>query len=118
MSKVIVNLTLPIVKEEVENVLDTYPCYPYQQAFAISDFKLSLIAYVLNRIPGIYNLVNEGEQTATEPGNFRLSTERLFHIETLIHRGILDILLSNPDWETKFLNQVANADCDPLTQAC
>lgn len=35
MSRQIINLTSDMVAMEIENVLDTYPHHPYQQAFAI-----------------------------------------------------------------------------------
>jgi len=37
MSHTLINLTLPIVIEEIENVLDEYPENPYQLAFSIHD---------------------------------------------------------------------------------
>lgn len=54
MSKSIVNLTIPWVVAEIEQVLETYPHHPYQQAFANPDLRQELIAYVLTRIHNVY----------------------------------------------------------------
>ncbi len=36
-----VNLTLPIGIEEIENIRETYPEYPYRQAFTPSNLRLA-----------------------------------------------------------------------------
>lgn len=43
MEKTLVNLTLAVVTEEVENILDSYPRYPYQEAFSPSGLRQDLI---------------------------------------------------------------------------
>ncbi len=92
MNKVIVNLTIPIVTEEIDNVLQTYPSSPYQQAFTVPDLKLNLVVYVLNRISGIYAVVDPTKQNSIDNHKKYLSSERMLEIESLIHRGIREVM--------------------------
>lgn len=93
MSKNLVNLTIPIVVQELEDILETYPHHPYQEAFAHPDFRQILIAYILNRIPSHYITVDEAEkQELVNSDSLRAFLEQTLHIETVIHQGIEKIL--------------------------
>jgi hypothetical protein len=46
MSHSLINLTLPAVTNEIENVLNEYPEDPYQLAFSIHKLQQKLIAHV------------------------------------------------------------------------
>jgi len=94
MHKTLVNLTLAVVTEEVENILETYPKHPYQQAFAPSGLRQDLIAYVLSRIPNTYTAIESSESASNQTIQVRCSSEQLLHIENLIHTGIGDVLHS------------------------
>jgi hypothetical protein len=94
MEKILVNLTLAVVTEEIENILDTYPKHPYQQAFAPSGLRQDLIAYVLSRIPNTYTAIESSESVPNKKVQVRCSSEQLLHIENLIHTGIRDVLHS------------------------
>jgi hypothetical protein len=94
MDKTLVNLTLAVVTEEVENILDSYPRYPYQEAFACSGLRQDLIAYVLSRIPNTYTAIASSDSMSHTIVQVRFSSERLLHIENLIHKGISDVLHS------------------------
>ncbi|MGL5065082.1 MAG: hypothetical protein ACRC62_34365 [Microcoleus sp.] len=94
MEKVLVNLTLAVVTEEVENILETYPKHPYQQAFAPSGLRQDLIAYVLSRIPNTYTAIESADSDPHKTVQVRCSSEQLLHIENLIHTGIRDVLYS------------------------
>ncbi|MCU0547012.1 MAG: hypothetical protein MUE44_33430 [Oscillatoriaceae cyanobacterium Prado104] len=94
MEKVLVNLTLAVVTEEIENILETYPQYPYQQAFSPSGLRQDLIAYVLSRIPNTYTAIESSESVPNKKVQVRCSSEQLLHIENLIHTGIRDVLHS------------------------
>jgi hypothetical protein len=96
MTKVITNITLITVKEQVEKVLETYPDRPYQQAFAIPQLRQKLIAYVLSRVANCYTVVEEGEET-----NNKLAycdADKRSTIETLVSQGIGQVLNQEPDY--------------------
>lgn len=92
MSKQLLNLTLAVVIEEMEHILETYPKYPYQQAFSASELRQDLIAYVLNRVPNQYAVVEENQFSSSPTLLPRHSSERLLNIEHWIHLGIRDVL--------------------------
>jgi hypothetical protein len=103
MSYSIINLTLPVVIEELENVLNEYPEHPYQVAFSIHELRQRLIAHILSHIPNRYAV--EGIQESYRNSKVRYSSplqERL-HIETVIHGSILHILRENADWLSRNL---------------
>ncbi|NJL36401.1 MAG: late competence development ComFB family protein [Leptolyngbyaceae cyanobacterium RM2_2_4] len=108
MSKTIVNLTLPVVIEEAEDVLDSYPYHPYQQAFSIPDLRKKLISYVLCRVPGVYTVVEEDDQAMMNPKSLCNSLEQRIQIENLIRQGIEHILRENMDWVDRHIPQETN----------
>ena len=95
MTKLIVNLTLPIVKEEIECLLETYPAPSYWQTFENPDLCQELIAYVLSRVPNFYTVVETEEQAQLKPTRLSHSLEQRMKIETLIHQGVQQILQTN-----------------------
>jgi hypothetical protein len=98
MSITLVNLALPIVTDEIEVTLDTYPEDPYQKAFAIPELREKLIAYVLSTIPSSYTVVEDAQPGIAYPKFPYRSLELRLHIENQIHNGIKYILQSNFDW--------------------
>lgn len=92
MDKQLFNLTLPVVIEEIEYILGTYPKYPYQQAFSASGLRQDLVAYVLSRVPNIYTVVEETQPSSKPIVSPHYSSKRLLDIEHWIHLGIRDIL--------------------------
>jgi len=114
MQKTLVNITLAVVTEEVEIIFESYPHYPYQQAFSPSGLRQDLIAYVLSRVPNKYTAIDSGESVANHTSQVRCSSEQLLQIENLIHTGIRDLLDSHqkidyglPE-EVKFDSRVAS----------
>lgn len=99
MTKAIVNLSLPLVMQEAEAVLETYPHHPYRQAFSIPDMRQKLICYVLSRMPGLYTVVEETERSLMNTTSMCSSLDdRKCQIETLIRQGIPSILNEHLDW--------------------
>ena len=94
MSQQIINLTLPVVIQEIENIFDGCFYHPYQQAFAIPELRQKLIAYVLNRIRNRYVVI---EEQATISDNL-CSQEQRLHIEAVIQSGIHQVFQENADW--------------------
>lgn len=92
MNKQIINLTLPVVIEEIEQILATYPRHPYQQAFSAAGLRQDLVAYVLSRVPNQYAVVEETQSSSNPTVLPHCSTKRLLDIEHWIHLGIRDVL--------------------------
>jgi protein gp37 len=94
----LVNLTLPVVIQEIEHVLEEYPKHPYQTAFAIPELHQKLVAHVLSNVSNAY--VVEGVQELSRRPNVRHSPpiqERL-RMEMVVRGGILHILRENANW--------------------
>ncbi|GEM_PF-1993066 len=72
MSFELINLTLPLVIQEIEDVLDEYPEHPYQSAFSMHEFRQKLIAHVLSQVPNQYAIA--GEQTPARKPSSRHSS--------------------------------------------
>ncbi|MEG3882306.1 hypothetical protein QT972_33665 [Microcoleus sp. herbarium7] len=105
MQKNLVNITLAAVTEEIEIILESYPKYPYQEAFSPSGLRQNLIAYVLSRVPNRYVAI-DSESVPCQTVEFRCSSEQLVHIENLIHTGIRDVLHSYDKIDYRLLEQV------------
>lgn len=103
MPKTIANLTLPLVIEEVESALDTYPYHPYQQAFAIPDLRQELFAYILSRTHNFYEAVEEGTELKGEPMFLCGASEHRLHVKALVPKGIQYILQENADWVSHYI---------------
>ncbi|PPS44060.1 hypothetical protein [Chroococcidiopsis sp. TS-821] len=88
MTKTIVNLTLPILIEEIEFALNQYPHHPYQQAFANPDLRQELIAYVLSRVLSLYVVVDEEKQQRIDFQHMYHKPEQKKEREAYIHEGI------------------------------
>ncbi|MGF1495672.1 MAG: late competence development ComFB family protein [Elainellaceae cyanobacterium] len=111
MAKQICNLVLPIVEEEIEEMLEAYPHHPYRQAFAIPDLRQKLVCYVLSRTPGLYAVVDD--QSSTAPPRSRCPLSQQMQIEALIRQGIQHILASNSDWVRRHIPQEAELQLAP-----
>ncbi|HLO51414.1 MAG TPA: late competence development ComFB family protein [Kamptonema sp.] len=92
MGKELFNITLTVVTDEIENILSSYPTYPYQQAFSATGLRQDLLAYVLNRVPNKYAVIEQkqllSQQTLFPP----YPTKELLDIEYYIHLGIHDLM--------------------------
>ena len=97
---------MAVVTEEVEIILESYPKYPYQEAFSPSGLRQDLIAYVLSRVPNKYTAIDSDEYVSNQTVQFRCSSEQLLEIEDLIHTGIRDVLYSYENIDYHLLQQV------------
>jgi len=95
MCKKLVNLTLSLVSEEIENILQTYAEYPYQQIFTNPDLRQELVAYVLSHVPNNYVAIEESEDLSIRRLVTSVSSEQQLNLEKWIHLGIDDIMVSN-----------------------
>lgn len=94
MSKATVNLTLPIVIEEIESILDAYPFQPYRHVFTTSDLHQELISYTLSRIHNRYTVL-ETEDISSTPEALPISSAERSQIDTIICQGIQHILYTS-----------------------
>ena len=115
MSYELINLTLPLVITEIENVLDDYPQSPYQIAFSLPEMRQRLLAHVLTHIPNRY--VVQGEKlTLKEPKFLHPSPlQERVQMENLIRGGILHLLQENAELIGSHLTQMGNSNCATLT---
>lgn len=93
MSRSNVNLAISVVETEAENLLHSYPYYPYQQVFAAPNLRQKLIAYVLSRIPHLYAVIEAQEFSTDEL--LHCPSEQRQQIEALIHCGIQFLLTTS-----------------------
>ena len=112
MPQKIINLTLQVVIQEIENVFDDYFYHRYRQAFAIPKLRQKLIAYVLNRIRSRY-IVIEDEQDVAISHKFPCSQEQRLHIEAVLKSGIQHILQENSDWVSRHIPEIVESGYSP-----
>lgn len=113
MTKTIINLALPVVVQEVENVLDTYPNHPYQQAFSAPDLRQKLISYVLCRIPSCYAVVENSQQPVIDRKSLCFSLEQDLQVEALIRRGIQQIVQEDSEWVERHIPKEVEPEFTP-----
>lgn len=111
MSHELINLTLPVVIAEIENVLDDYPENPYQIAFSLPELRQRLLAHVLTHTPNHYTVA--GEKLTLKDLKFLhpSSVQERVRMENLIHGSILHILRENAEWVGCQIAQMENSDC-------
>lgn len=111
MSHELINLALPVVIAEIENVLEDYPKYPYQVAFSLPELRQKLLAHVLTYTPNRYTV--QGEKLTLKNREFLYTSpmQERIRMENLIHGGILHILRENAEWIGDRITQKENSDC-------
>lgn len=111
--KTVLNLTQQSIIAEIESVLDTYPYYPYQQAFAIPELRQDLINYVFSRIPCMYSAIEPKQACCLNYKLPRSPLEYQIHLETLIHQGIYSIMQEKSDGISRHLCETVQPGCEP-----
>jgi len=108
MEKELFNITLSVVIEEIENILPTYPKYPYQQVFSGTGLRQDLVAYVLSHVPNKYTVLEEKKDLKKPKLSVPYSTQNILEIEHYIHLGIHDLLhnYSQKDCDLQPINNV------------
>ncbi len=92
MTGKIVNMTIVLVADEIENVLNSQAENFYKTAFSLPDLRQELIAYVLSRIPNLYRVIEDGQEQSRKYNPFYQSAVKELHIEAVIHQGCHDLL--------------------------
>lgn len=94
------------VFQEIENVLEDYPEYPYQAAFSIKELRRKLVNHVLSYLPLRYAVIGEAQKpTAEAKFSYRSMQERI-RLNVLIRGSILHILRENADWVSRRLQRL------------
>ena len=91
------NLSLLVVTEEVENVLDIYAHHPDLQALFTSQFRQELINYVISKIQEVYLARRDRSNQLFLPKLPYYSLELRLRLEKYIYEGIERILKTNSD---------------------
>ena len=110
MSYELINLTLPVVLAEIENVLDDYPEHPYQIAFSLPELRQRLLAHVLTHTPNHYTVAGEKLTLKSRNSLHPSSVQERIRMENLIHGSILHILRENAEWVGCQIAQMENSD--------
>ncbi|MBE9178007.1 hypothetical protein IQ268_05335 [Oculatella sp. LEGE 06141] len=99
MPKTIVNLTLPVVNAEIEEILHSYSSHP--ASFSVPNLRQKLLSYVLCRIPGIYTVLDEAELLSVNVGTLCHAAEQRQQIDSLIHQGIQELMNAESQWSDR-----------------
>ena len=97
MTKVVINLTAPIVKEEIDCLLGAGSDPAYRGALENPDSRRELIAYVLSRAPNFYTVIDAKEPVKLNPPHLYCSLEQRLKIGVLIRQSIQQILQTQLD---------------------
>ena len=99
MAELIINLTLALIHEKIEKVLDEHCNYFYQQAFSLPDLRQELLTYVLSRINISYIAIEEGKHQSIQSNKLDQLLAKRLDLEAVIEEGIDDILPQKNKWE-------------------
>jgi hypothetical protein len=115
MPQTIINLTLPIVTDKIDDILAAYPLYEYRQVFAVPELRQKLTAYVLARLPVVYVTMDSGATNGLETTGRCYSSDQHAQINQLIHQGI-DALLGRPEiWQSCHgVDRADRVEADPI----
>ncbi|HBL15169.1 MAG TPA: hypothetical protein DD379_28020 [Cyanobacteria bacterium UBA11162] len=97
MSKMIVDLGLQLVNEEIDNALDIYPDDACKKAFANPELRQKLIDYVMGGIPEAYMYDEDAPKRAVKAKFPYRSLELRLRVEKYVHWGIEYILETHSD---------------------
>lgn len=110
MSHELINLTLPFVTAKVENVLEDYPEYPYQIAFALPELRQMLLAHVLTHTPNRDTVAGDKLTPKDPKFPYPSSVQERVRMENLIHGSILHILRENAEWVGCQITKIESSD--------
>jgi hypothetical protein len=93
----IINLTFILVSQELEEILEQYPEYPYQVAFSSQELRQKLLSHVLSQVPNHYALVEETEELPKDLTFLYASFEEWMRMESLIRESVVRLLGEKAD---------------------
>ncbi len=88
MSKKVVNLTLPIVEQELDSLVEIYPHKVHRSQLTNPDLRQELLVYVLNRIPNVYGTKGDYDLEDQNAQPLSCTLEQQMQIRALIFQGI------------------------------
>ena len=91
----IINLTLKLVINELENVSNDYLNHPYQAVFFIQELRQKLILHILAQTPNYYAIIENSEELPKDPSVLYRSFEERVAMEILIRESITCIYQEN-----------------------
>jgi hypothetical protein len=94
MAQTIVNLTLPVVTEKIDQILKNYPLYPHQELFDAAEMRQKLTAHVLSRLPVIYVTMDNDQACTLNNPLECYSPDQHEQIEQLIRQGIETLVVN------------------------
>lgn len=92
MEQTIDDLMLSAVNEILNQVLETYPDYPYQKALNNPELRRHLISRVLNQLSNWHPSEEPNRQAASHSEQLQLSPEEKIHIQNVIRQEIAYII--------------------------
>ncbi len=106
MAYELINLTLPIVMQEIEYTLNEYAEFPYQVAFSLPKMRQKLVAHVLSQISNKFTIVEDLGELPIEYNSLYLPLQERLHTEEIIRQSIIDIVQENFEWISSHLRQL------------
>lgn len=106
----IINLTLLLVIQEIEEVLKDYPEHPYQVAFSVPELRNKLTLHVLNQLPNDYIMLEDAEELPVDARFLYASKQEQVRLENLIRRSIVNLVRENADSISCYISQEDNPD--------
>lgn len=91
----IINLTLRLVIEEIEDILNQCPGHPYQVAFSNQELQHKLITTILNQLPNYYAIVEDNQTLPENPRFLYSSLDEQVFLVSLICQSIVDVFQEN-----------------------
>lgn len=111
MSKILMNLTLPIIVEEINNVLATETYYSQYRIFSVPDLRQKLISYTLNHVRTRYREIDRTVQSEQKLRSQPSSLEEHLQIEAVVREGIQQLVRKIED---KSIAPLSSASSSPL----
>ena len=96
------------VLQEIENVLNDYPEYPYQVAFSIDELRSKLVSHILSHIPNCCPVNGQPQKLIKNVKLTGRSTPERVRLDVLIRGSILHLLRENADWIGHRIHQANN----------
>lgn len=100
----IINLTLRLVIQEIDDILKHYPEDPYQIAFSNQKLRQKLISHVMRQTPNYYAIVEKAEDLPDDPRCIYGSLEECGQLQNLICNSIIDIYQEKADSNQKYMS--------------
>lgn len=92
MEKTIDDLMLSRINETLDQVLETYPDYPYQKTLNDWEFRRNLITRVLSQLSNWHPSEEHPGEASSDSDRLQLSPEDKIHIQNLLRQEIAYII--------------------------